>query len=68
MVSGKMAQLLNVGAILILLICIIGKLVLSHEGKVSSDDVTNIMYATAAFLFGTHVTPMFGNKKESDNE
>ena len=68
MIRGKMANLLNIGAITILVIILLGKLFLSHEGKASSDDVTNVMYATVAFLFGTHVSPMFGNKKDTPDE
>ena len=68
MISGKMANLLNIGAITILVIILIGKLFLSYEGKASSDDVTNVMYATVAFLFGTHVSPLVGNKKVPKDE
>jgi len=58
MVNGSISRILYVGALFLIGICLVGKIILAYYGKDTGSDVTIVLTSLMAFLFGTHVTPL----------
>ena len=58
MVNGSISRILYIGALFLVGLCLVGKMILSYFGKETGSDVTIVLTSLVAFLFGTHVTPL----------
>lgn len=64
MVNGTLSKILYIGAILLAGLDLAGMFVMSYTNKESPESASVVLTACLAFVFGTHVMPVVGNKQQ----